>query len=200
MSLYSLKPRFQHALQGVEIGLVRRGVSADALTGLAVGAAGLAAALHTLGWGAGWPALWLVPPLALLRLTLNALDGQVARRSGTARPWGVVLNELGDRLADLLFLAPLALAGPVDPRLGLAALGAMLLGSLTGVLGQALTGRRLTLGVFAKADRMVALALLYALALALGVAWPLDALVWLILLGSTVTLAQRIGHLRRQLS
>lgn len=196
MSLYTLKPRFQRALGGVEGQLVAWGVPADGLTASAVGAAGLAAALHTLGWDARWPGLWLVPVLALARLTLNALDGQVARLSGTARPWGLVLNEVGDRAADLVFLAPLALVGPVSPRLGLAALCLMLLSSLVGLLGAVLGAGRLTLGAFAKADRMVALAVLYGLALALDAAWPLTALFVLVLVGSLVTLAQRLAWLR----
>lgn len=196
MSLYALKPRFQTALGGIEAHLVERGIKADWLTASAVAAAAIAAALHSLGWGDQWLALWLIPPLALIRLTLNALDGQVARRSGTARPWGTVLNELGDRLGDLLFLAPLAVVGPVDSRLGLVALCAMLLASLTGVLAAALGAPRLTSGVFAKADRMVALALLYALALTLANGWPLTLLFWLILGGSIITLAQRVARLR----
>ncbi len=195
MSLYTLKPRFQTALGSIEMRLVARGVKADWLTASAVTAAAIAATLHSLGWVAQWPVLWLIPPLALLRLTLNALDGQVARRSGTARPWGAVLNELGDRLSDLLFLAPLALVGPVEPRLGLVALCAMLMTSLVGVLASSLGAPRLTSGVFAKADRMVALAILYALALGMAASWPLTLLFWLILLGSMVSLAQRVARL-----
>lgn len=196
MSLYTLKPRFQTALGGVETRLVERGVKADWLTLGAVGVAATAATLHSLGWEAQRPALWLIPPLAVVRLALNALDGQVARRSGTARPWGTVLNEVGDRLGDLLFLVPLALVGPVDARLGLLALCLMLLTSLVGVLAASLGASRLTSGVLAKADRMVALAVLYALALALGATWPLTALFWLILVGSLVTLIQRLARLR----
>jgi CDP-diacylglycerol---glycerol-3-phosphate 3-phosphatidyltransferase len=195
MSLYSAKPRFQVALRGVEVQLVAWGVHADWLTGAAVGVAAAAAGLHMVGWEHEWAALWAVPVLALVRLALNALDGQVARRAGTARPWGAVLNEMGDRLADLFFLAPLALVGPVDARLGLAALTLMLLSSLIGVLGQAVVGTRLTVGVFAKADRMVALALLYGLALTLNASWPLTALFWLIVVGSTLSLAQRLTRL-----
>lgn len=195
MSLYILKPRFQMALSGVETRLVERGVHADWLTVGAVAAAGLGAALHCLGWTNGSPVLGLMPVLALVRLALNALDGQVARRSGTARPWGAILNELGDRVSDVLLLAPLALVGPVAPRLGLVALTVMLLASLAGVLAQAIGAARLTTGVFAKADRMVALALLYTLALVTGASWPLTALFGMILVGSLVTLAQRLTRL-----
>ena len=200
MGIYMLKPRFQRALGGVEERLIAWRVPADWLTGAAVAASALAASIHVAGWAAHSPALWLIPPLALVRLSLNALDGQVARRTGTARPWGAVLNELGDRLADVLFLAPLALVGGVPFALALAAVCAMLLASLSGVLAASLGLGRLTLGVFAKADRMIALAGLYAVALAVGAGWPLTVLFWAVLVGGLVTLGQRLAWLRRATS
>ncbi len=197
MGIYVIKPQFQRVLHGIETQLIAWHVKADWLTGAAVGAGVLAAAIHATGWTQGSPALWLIPPLALVRLSLNALDGQVARHTGTARPWGAVLNEMGDRLADVLFLAPLALVGGIPAALGLTALCAMLLASLSGVLAASLGFPRLTLGVFAKADRMIALAGLYTLALIVGGSWPLVILFWALLVGSLATLAQRLAWLRR---
>ena len=52
--------------------------------------------------------LVLVPFLAALRLTLNLLDGAVARRSGRMHPRGELYNEVGDRICDIAFLAPVA--------------------------------------------------------------------------------------------
>ncbi|MBZ4166385.1 hypothetical protein JYG49_24430, partial [Escherichia fergusonii] len=52
--------------------------------------------------------LWLLcstPITAIGRLMLNALDGMVAKDTGVARPWGEVLNEFCDRLADLTIFA-----------------------------------------------------------------------------------------------
>ena len=43
-----------------------------------------------------------------LRLAGANLDGAVARARGVSRPWGFVLNELGDRSSDLLTFAGLA--------------------------------------------------------------------------------------------
>ncbi|MFN8473788.1 MAG: CDP-alcohol phosphatidyltransferase family protein [Anaerolineae bacterium] len=200
MGIYVIKPQFQRVLHGIEVQLVAWHIKADWLTGAAVGAGALAAIIHLTGWAQNSPALWLIPPLALIRLSLNALDGQVARRSGTARPWGAVLNEMGDRLADVLFLVPIALVGGIPAALGLTALCAMLLSSLSGVLAASLGFPRLTLGVFAKADRMLALAGLYALALIVGASWPLVVLFWAILIGSLVTLAQRLAWLHRETS
>ena len=44
----------------------------------------------------------------VLRLAGANLDGAVARARGVSRPWGFVVNEIGDRTADLLAFAGLA--------------------------------------------------------------------------------------------
>jgi phosphatidylglycerophosphate synthase len=96
-----------------------------------------------------------VPGLALARTALNALDGMVARAAGLARPWGEVLNELGDRLADVAFFAGVALAPGSSPALGCAVLVAMLLCSYLGTAARAAGGRRQYGGIMGKADRMI---------------------------------------------
>src|SRR4051794_1404096 len=108
LGLYHIKPRFQQVLGGLADGLVARRVHPDRLTAAALG-------LSLLGGAAlvGAPSppalLLLTPPLALARTALNALDGMVARRGGWARPWGEVLNESSDRLADVALFAGVAL-------------------------------------------------------------------------------------------
>jgi CDP-diacylglycerol---glycerol-3-phosphate 3-phosphatidyltransferase len=66
---------------------------------VAAGAAGVAVAL---GW---WP---LAALFLALRLAGANLDGAVARARGVSRPWGFVVNEIGDRTSDLLTFAGLA--------------------------------------------------------------------------------------------
>ncbi len=44
----------------------------------------------------------------VLRLAGANLDGAVARARGVSRPWGFVVNEIGDRTSDLLAFAGLA--------------------------------------------------------------------------------------------
>src|SRR5215208_4784411 len=111
MGIYQLKPSFQRSLQPVEGWLVARRVHPDQLTYGAL-------LLSVLGGGCLLLApkqLWLltlVPVVAIARTALNALDGLVAQRTGLARPWGEVLNEFCDRLADLALLSGLALAEP----------------------------------------------------------------------------------------
>jgi len=96
--LYEVKPWFVRRLTWIDDGPGPVAIHPNTLTaGGVVASAGVGAAL-ALGGVLHAPLLWLIPaPLVLARLTLNALDGAVARRTGAARPFGTVLNEAGDR-------------------------------------------------------------------------------------------------------
>lgn len=66
--------------------------------------------VSALGATAALAAGWWAPAGLLLaaRLAGANLDGAVARARGVARPWGFVLNEIGDRSGDGLMFAGLA--------------------------------------------------------------------------------------------
>jgi CDP-diacylglycerol--glycerol-3-phosphate 3-phosphatidyltransferase len=100
--LYALKPWFTRRLTPILNAAVAYNVSPDAFTAAGVVAAGAAGVAIAFGI---WPlaALFLV-----LRLAGANLDGAVARARGVSRPWGFVLNEIGDRASDLLTFAGLA--------------------------------------------------------------------------------------------
>jgi CDP-diacylglycerol--glycerol-3-phosphate 3-phosphatidyltransferase len=100
--LYALKPWYTRRLGGAVRAAERRGLSPDVLTVAGVLAAAAAGLALAVGW---W---WAALPLLALRLAGANLDGAVARARGVARPWGFVLNELGDRAGDLLMWAGLA--------------------------------------------------------------------------------------------
>lgn len=100
--LYALKPWFTGRLAPVVNIAVARNISPDAFTAAGVAAAGAAAVAIALGW---WH---LAALLLVLRLAGANLDGAVARARGVSRPWGFVVNELGDRGSDLLAFAGLA--------------------------------------------------------------------------------------------
>lgn len=102
LGLYALKPWFTGRLTPIVNVAVTRGISPDAFTIAGVVAAGAAAVAIAFGY---WPlaALFLV-----LRLAGANLDGAVARAAGKSRPWGFVVNEIGDRSSDLLAFAGLA--------------------------------------------------------------------------------------------
>jgi phosphatidylglycerophosphate synthase len=82
-------------------------VSPDLVTLLAVLLA--AAALGPAAAGGWW--LLLAAAMVVLSGLLDNVDGAVAVLTGRATPWGAVLDAVADRVADLLFLAALLLAG-----------------------------------------------------------------------------------------
>lgn len=153
--LYGIKPTFVARLRHVEDLAVRRRVSPDALTAVGAGLGVLTGA--ALAAGAVMPLLWLaVAPLALARMACNAIDGSLARRTGTATPRGAVLNEAGDRVADIATFA--ALAPVTGPALALGVVLVALATSFVAVLGQGLVGRRGTAGPLGKPDRVAVIA------------------------------------------
>lgn len=194
--LYRTKPAAQRLVEPLVDACVARGVSADAVTLSAVPVAALGGL--GLALSDALPLLLLtVPFLAATRLVLNLVDGQVARRTGTTRPFGEVQNEVGDRIADVLFVGGLAFVAAVGPLLALSSVVAALLSSYAGIIARATGAPRQYGGVMSKPGRMIVLAVAAPLAFVLGDGWPLVAGTWLILTGSLLTLGQRLRSTRR---
>lgn len=104
------------------------------------------------------PAL-LIPAvlLCMLRLWLNMLDGMVALSTGKASLRGELLNDLPDRVSDVIIFAGVAHSGLCHPLSAYwAAIGALLV-AYVGLFGQALGGRRQFGGVMSKPWRMAML-------------------------------------------
>ena len=100
--LYAVKPWYTRRLRLLVDLAVARRISPDVFTLVGVAASGIAAVCVARGW-------WLGALVALAaRLAGANLDGAVARARGVARPWGFVLNEVGDRASDLIVFAGLA--------------------------------------------------------------------------------------------
>jgi CDP-diacylglycerol--glycerol-3-phosphate 3-phosphatidyltransferase len=153
VDLYRSKARIVGGLRPVVEWLARRGVSPDAVTLAAVPVAVIGGACLLLSPTV--PAfLLLVPLLAAARLVLNLLDGALARTTGRTHPRGELYNEVGDRLADLAFLVPVAFLPGADARLVLlGAIGAVL-ASFIGLSVRAAGGERLYRGILSKPGRM----------------------------------------------
>jgi phosphatidylglycerophosphate synthase len=134
-------------------------------------AAAWAAICFWLSGPGRWPWLLLVAPLlCYVRLWMNMLDGMVALSSGKASARGEILNDLPDRVSDVLIFAGVAHSGWCHPLWAYWAAVFALLTAYVGTLGQAVAGRREFGGVMSKPWRMVALHI--------G-AWATLALVWL---------------------
>lgn len=195
--LYSIKPWFVRRLRRAEDALVRRGASPDTLSAAAVVVSLLAGAALAVGGALEEPLWWLlVPPLGLVRLALNALDGAVARRTGGGRPFGEVVNEISDRVSDVALLGPLAFV--VEPVLAFSALTCALLASAAACAGRAVTGRRVTGGVMAKADRVAVVAVAALAGSVTSSSTPLAFAAWVVALGSAATCVARLVTLSRE--
>ncbi|MEO3977229.1 CDP-alcohol phosphatidyltransferase family protein [Streptomyces sp. CAU 1734] len=187
--LYALKPWYAARLAGVRGALARREVSPDTLTAAGVVCAGGAAA--ALAW---LPSPAAALPVALLlaaRLAFANLDGALARDTGRTTRRGAVLNELGDRAADLVVLAGFLALAPLW-LVAVTALAATL-PSWVSLAGAAAGGPRLNGGPVGKTERC----LLVVLAAAGG--WAVPVLI-VIAAGSALTALLRLGRLWKELA
>jgi len=135
---------------------VRLRIHPDAISYLSIVAAALAAVLF---WRSGERPLLLLfaPLLCYLRLWCNMLDGMVALASGKASARGEILNDLPDRISDVVIFIGAAHSGWMNPFLGYWAAIFALLTAYIGMFGQAVGAQREFSGVMSKPWRMVML-------------------------------------------
>jgi phosphatidylglycerophosphate synthase len=85
------------------------------------------------------------------------LDGMVALASGKASWRGEILNDLPDRISDVIIFAGVAHSGWMNPFLGYWSAIFAVLTAYVGMLGQAVSVQREFSGIMSKPWRMVAL-------------------------------------------
>jgi phosphatidylglycerophosphate synthase len=135
---------------------VRWGIHPDAVSLSSIVAAAIAA--FCFQQSGRWPVLLLIAPVfCYLRLWLNMLDGMVALASGKASRRGEILNDLPDRISDVLIFAGVAHSGLCHSALGYWAALMALLTAYVGVLSQAVGAGRQFGGLMSKPWRMVTL-------------------------------------------
>jgi CDP-diacylglycerol--glycerol-3-phosphate 3-phosphatidyltransferase len=196
IGLYALQPWYTRRLTPILKAAVAHNVSPDVFTPAGVAAAGVTIAM---GW---WPlaGLFLALPLAGANL-----DGAVARARGVSRPWGFVVNEIGDRTSDLLTFAGLAVFtarqhGPGFQWLSwsviqvLAAALAATLPTFASLAAAAAGATRRNGGPLGKTERC----LFVVLATAIPVIMPV--LVMQLVNGSILTTVLRLRAARRELA
>jgi len=155
---------------------VRFKIHPDAISFASITAAAIAALCF---WKSGFrPWLLFVAPLfCYLRLWFNMLDGMVALASGKASWRGEILNDLPDRVSDVLIFAGVAHSGWMNPLLAYWAAIFALLTAYVGMFGQAVGVQREFSGLMSKPWRMVALHL--GTWITLGYFWWNDGVVFL---------------------
>jgi phosphatidylglycerophosphate synthase len=137
---------------------VRAGVHPDVISYASMVAALGAAVCFWKSQSVPW-LLLIAPLLCLLRLYLNMLDGMVAMAAGKASRRGEILNDLPDRISDVIIFVGAAHSGWMNIVLGYWAAIFALLTAYVGIFGQALGGRREFSGWMSKPWRMVLLSL-----------------------------------------
>jgi CDP-diacylglycerol---glycerol-3-phosphate 3-phosphatidyltransferase len=185
--LYSLKPWYARRLAPVRRRLVAANVPPAAITlaGVVFGA-GAGAVLAVLRPGPAAGAA--VAALLAARLACANLDGTVARDRGRATPFGAVLNEVGDRAAELAVLAGCLALAPAG--LVLTAALAATLPSWVALAGAAAGLGRVQGGPVGKTERCLLLALIAVFG------WP-AVLLWVLAAGSALTAVVRGARLAR---
>jgi len=197
MNWYGSKRAIVARLDGLVSRLAAAGVSPDAVTLAAIPVA-VAGGLALLASPLVPSLLLLVPLLVAVRLILNLVDGALARSTGRTHPRGELFNELGDRLADIAFLAPVAFLPGAQRETVLLGVTGAVLASFVGVTARAAGAPRLYGGVLSKPGRMVLLAAFAVGALVFGPpAWgPFGPI---LLVGTVLTAVERSAVAIRQL-
>lgn len=137
---------------------VRLGIPPDGISYLSILAA-LAAALCF--WKSDRHAWLLIiaPLFCYLRLWFNMLDGMVAAAAGKASARGEIVNDLPDRISDVIIFVGVAHSALMNPLIGYWTAIFSLFTAYVGLFGQAIGGRREFSGIMSKPWRMVALSL-----------------------------------------
>jgi len=185
--LYGFKSWYAIRLAPVRRRLVAAHVPPSAITVAGIvfgGGAGLVLALLHPGPAAGAA----VAALLAARLACANLDGGVARDAGRSTAFGSVLNEVGDRAAELAALAGCLAFAPIP--LVLAAALAATLPSWVALAGAAAGLGRVQGGPVGKTERCLLLALLAAIGFPVVILGVLAA-------GSALTALVRLLRLAR---
>jgi phosphatidylglycerophosphate synthase len=135
---------------------VRHGIHPDTISYLSIVAALIAAICFWQSGARRW-LLIIAPLFCYLRLWFNMLDGLVAFAAGKASHRGEILNDLPDRISDIVIFVGVAHSGLMNPLIGYWAAIFAVLTSYVGLFGQALGVQRQFGGIMSKPWRMVAL-------------------------------------------
>jgi len=137
---------------------VRFGIPPDAISYLSI----LVALIASLCFWKSGENAWLLiiaPLFCYLRLWFNMLDGMVAVAAGKASARGEIVNDLPDRISDVIIFVGVAHSDLMNPFIGYWTAILSLFTAYVGLFGQAIGGRREFSGIMSKPWRMVALSL-----------------------------------------
>ncbi len=181
-------------------GLAQLGIQPDWIT--IAGLILVAVAALLLARGDFLPAALLL----LISLPLDALDGAVARAQKREGAFGMVLDSSLDRYADGFIFAAFSYYFAVQARLDLltlsllALVGSFLVSYVRARAEDARVAVSVTVGIFTRLERVVALLIMTFAAGLLESALPLEIGIIALALGTNATALQRLWHVRKILN
>ncbi|MFQ1001145.1 phosphatidylinositol phosphate synthase [Modestobacter sp. SSW1-42] len=193
----NLRPAVARFWAPVVRGLLRAGVTANAVT-LTGTVGAILSAVFLIGTGHLFWGAFAVTVFVLL----DMLDGALARARGGGSVFGAVLDSTGDRAADAAIFGGLVwwFSGAGDNRLlVLLALLCLVLGVLTSYVKARAEGVGLSadVGIVERTERLI-LVLVGTGFSGLGIPYAVHVALWVLLVGSAVTVAQRFAAVRRE--
>lgn len=178
--------------------LAASSITPNRISQASIGFAGLGLLLFWVASATSGPLPRIAVVLAAVavqaRLLCNLLDGMVAIEGGKSAPTGPFWNEAPDRAADFLFLTGAGLVAG-QPALGLAAAGLAIATAYLRELGRAEGFPPDFSGPMAKPHRMAALTVGSLVAAVSEPEWIMVLTLWIILLGTVVTILRRSARL-----
>ncbi|MGA7273700.1 MAG: CDP-alcohol phosphatidyltransferase family protein [Candidatus Udaeobacter sp.] len=147
---------FRRTADGATNLCVRLGVPPGVISYLSILAAFVAALCFWKSGRTTW-LLIIAPLFCYLRLWFNMLDGMVAVAAGKASARGEIVNDLPDRVSDVVIFVGVAHSDLMNPFIGYWTAIFSLMTAYVGLFGQAIGSRREFSGIMSKPWRMVAL-------------------------------------------
>jgi CDP-diacylglycerol--glycerol-3-phosphate 3-phosphatidyltransferase len=191
----SVKAGTARLLDPLSRALLRIAVTPNMVTvfgtaGVGVGAIGFA----TRG---GISLVWAVVIVTLMALT-DVMDGSMARIRGSSGRFGALLDSTMDRLADAMVFGSLAYLYRHETPTLIAALLCLVTGQLVSYVKARAEGLGLdaSKGLVERAERLI-LTGVGGLLTGFGVGWGLPVALWLLAVGSVVTVGQRMWQAAR---
>jgi phosphatidylglycerophosphate synthase len=185
----ALRSRFPEYVTAVTTpvgrGVARTGISPNTLTTMGI----VFTVIATWFVAIGEPVIggWILVAGGLMDL----FDGAVARATNRATPFGSFYDSVSDRVSDGVILAGIAWWLRDNPRLFLLAVVALVGAQLTSYVRAKAEAIDLdcSVGIMERAERAILL-----MAALIFHRWLLEPILWILAIGSTVTVVQRIHH------
>jgi CDP-diacylglycerol--glycerol-3-phosphate 3-phosphatidyltransferase len=169
-TLYDLKPRFQNLLKPLCRRLIQWHITANQVTIFASFLSIITGIFLALNISTSHVFL-ILPPILLIRMALNAIDGMLAREYAQKTPLGAILNELGDVISDSALYLPFILIPTVSPLLIILLVLLAVITEMTGVIAIQIGASRRYDGPMGKSDRAFVFGII---ALLLGCNVPIE--------------------------